>query len=116
MYCVNVFVYCSVTSQARAVKGDVLMKERLSMHAKDLDTYVAKEILSNEFRKYVNKHGLSSDIVEVNKRGFLHVLRTFHLPGKSCSHVSIKYLSYIYTYTRDNEDKHIILLHHDRDT
>ena len=37
------------------------MKERLSMHAKDLDTYVAKEILSNEFRKYVNKHGLSTD-------------------------------------------------------
>ena len=64
------------------MKGDVLMKERLSMHAKDLDTYVAKEILSNEFRKYVNKHGLSTDILEINRRGFVHVMKSFHLPGK----------------------------------
>jgi|APGre2960657505_1045072.scaffolds.fasta_scaffold600404_1 hypothetical protein len=51
------------------------------MPAQDLETFVAKEILVNEFKKYVGRHGLSSGPLAVDAKGFAAVIKSYSLPG-----------------------------------
>ena len=52
------------------MKSSVALKNRLSVHAKELEETLAKEIISNEFKKYVDRHSVSSTgPLAINQRG-----------------------------------------------
>ena len=65
------------------MKGSVKLSDRLTMHAHDLEVLVAKEMLTNEFQRYVNRHGFNSGPLSIDCRGFAAVLKSYSLPGVS---------------------------------
>lgn len=65
------------------MKGGVKLADRLTMHSHDLEVLVAKEILTNDFQRYVNRHGFNSGPLTIDFRGFSSVLKSYSLPGVS---------------------------------
>ena len=76
------------------------------MHSGDFETMVAREMLVNEFQRYVSRTGIVSNPLVIDLRGFKAVLGSFALPG--ISPLRSESVSLLYEAITDQHDELLV--------